>query len=58
MATKKVTKKVTTKKATRIKPKRAVAVKRTETGFGPKTKAFGYVLAAIALFAIAYSIAQ
>ena len=57
-AVKKVTKKVATKKATRVKPKRALALKKAETGFGPKTRVLGFVLAAIALFAIAYSIAQ
>ena len=57
-AVKKVTKKVATKKVTRVKPKRVLALKKAETGFGPKTRALGFVLAAIAVFAIAYSLAN
>lgn len=57
-AVKKVTKKVATKKVSRVKPKRALTLKKTETGFGPKTRALGFVLAAIAVIAIAYSLAN
>lgn len=55
---KKVTKKIVTKKVTRVKPKRALAVAKPETGFGLKTRAFGFVLAALAVIAIAYSLAN